>query len=216
MVTTQYRHVARILEPAPTTEDSNGDPVAGEVLLKYETVCRYEVSTRSQYNRGDNGNKEGYKGIVYMPLPVELSSEYVPGPVPDASFILAGATGVYVATQADEDAGNIVNIPALAGKSFTLKMDGYPLTPDEYNILISGGFSLNGLLTVIKGTRYEYTIYYVMNQSGGSVGGSFGGDFWIKPGAIVEVYEGSRMIMSERVSQFMKGMLNMRIWLALE
>jgi hypothetical protein len=97
--------------------------------------------------------------------------------------IQSGDSMIHIVT-ASESGGNIVSIPALAGKTFKLRRRGQPLIPqtgttpsptDEYVCLNAGGFQLlQAGDVVLEGERYELEVFALQggNISGPSSGGS--------------------------------------------
>lgn len=79
--------------------------------------------------------------------------------------ILSGGSILYVASGGDGFEGTDSFVyPSIAGFSFKLTRDGYPLKIGvEYLILAAGGFKLIDGTTIIEGQRYELDVFELYN-----------------------------------------------------
>lgn len=208
----QYPHTLQVTKPADSSL-INGNWSTGESTIVYESRCRIEPNASSQFIKGLDGSQIVFKGIIYMPLPVQADSTYIPVANTQDKVIYAGETVVHVVTP-EESGGDTVLMPELAGKKFTLRLDILPLVADEYEVLDAGGFKVKGIVAPLEtGQRFELSVYYevdVVTPGGNGLG--IGGDFFIKPGSPISVWWGNNKMMEDTVKQFSKGQLNARIW----
>jgi hypothetical protein len=72
----QYPHTGRIILPASSTKDATGNWTEGAESLDFETNCRAEPNSGSQYVVGQDGKQITYRCVVYMPI---LAAEIKPG-----------------------------------------------------------------------------------------------------------------------------------------
>lgn len=73
---TKYPHKMTLTITTGSTQDSNGDWIAGTTMV-IEKECRAEPSGGNGYISGPDGSKINYSWIVYMPLPVDKILEGV-------------------------------------------------------------------------------------------------------------------------------------------
>ena len=210
----QYLNTCKILKYADSILGSDGNYTQGESEVIFETKCRIEPNSGNQFIVGADGERITFRSIVYMPLPVEVTSSFSPTHINDDIVVYAGPTLLHVVTE-EENGTTTVNMPELAGLKFNLRMDFAPLIPgEEFESIPAGGFRIKGGAGVlIEGQRFEASVYYEVNKKWASDISVVGGNFFIKPGSNVSVWLGSNLIVEETVKQFSKGQMNMRIWL---
>lgn len=81
--------------------------------------------------------------------------------------VVVGSEIVHVVTAA-EAGGTDVIIPALAGKTFFLRLEGRPVLPSEFEILNAGGFRIMiPGYQLEEGQRFDMQVYELMATTGG-------------------------------------------------
>ncbi|MBO9660061.1 MAG: hypothetical protein J7527_14670 [Chitinophagaceae bacterium] len=208
----QYPHTAKVFE-ATDSALVNGNWTESSLQLTYESRSRIEAASSNQYVTGQNGERITFHSVVYLPLPKIITT----GPTPPSSepeTIIYQGEMVLWKVPAELDGEEEVNIPALSGQLFNLRMDSRPLEEETEFENTGSGFRLIGTSgKLITGQRYEATKYYVFQKKYGNSGISVGSDFLIKPGSLFEVWVGNVLKVRDTVKQFSLGQLNMRVWL---
>lgn len=205
----QYPHIGKVYMPAAGVI-TNGNLSAGSSSLEYETMCRYEPNIKSQFIIGQDGEKIGYRCIVYMPLPKLLSSS-ITG---DTSTSIYAGERILYDVPADLEGTDTALVPEINGRNYWLAVDGKNLKKDVDYEEVSGGFKLLSTIAPLRyQQRFEIQIYYSVTTTfiNGVVASNI--DYPIKPGSFFEVWKADRLIVRSKVLQFYDGQLNMRVWL---
>lgn len=135
-------------------------PLSGDVLTARAPELP-EISTLAGddilFVWDDSENIQGQVKLSDLRTYIETGGDGTLDPVQSGGSIIYEVS--------EEEAGDdTVAIPSIAGESFKLTQDGYPLKPgDDFLTLAGGGFKLLGGRLLVPGQRYELDIFSLYN-----------------------------------------------------
>lgn len=87
---TQYSHKLILAIAASSTQDSNGNWIAGSPSTQVEITCRAEPNGKGAFLKAADGTQIIFDWTVYMPLPVNDIAPGTPAEIKDASGVTIG------------------------------------------------------------------------------------------------------------------------------